>query len=611
MTNTIEIPLNKLVPFKGNVRKTHNKRFIAELAASIKAHGLQQNLVVRKEGANYAVVSGGQRLKALLQLAKEGDIKPNYVVTCKVANGDFDAAEISLVENVIRDDMHPADKFEAFRDLVDKGHSVADIAARFGTTETYVQQLLKLARVSAAVLKAYRDDRITLEQVKGFAVSDDHEAQDAVLANLRPHQRDPRIIRDALTENEIPASDRRVKFIGVKAYAKAGGQVRHDLFSEGEDSVFILDAALLDRLVTEKLGLTVKELAGEGWKWTEARAEFGYQEQGQFRGLRPEPAPLPLKLAEEAQTLEAEAEKLEQQWEQAGEDAEYPDRLNEIQDRLDEIDRDREAVWTPEKLAIAGAVVTIGNNGKPEIVRGLVRPEDMPKEVKKGKSNAATASGEAGTEEGPSLSAALVESLTAHKSAALAAELAERPDIALAAVVYAMASRIVLNVYTAEGALQIDVAEQSLQRVQGSKAFDRMEAGHAKWRSRLPSDAGAFWTWCLEQKQTVLLELLAFCAAATVNAVQGKTDRPGSDRLANAAALASALKLDMKPWLTVDAANYFSRIAKPQILDALKEGRNQPNAPAWEKLKKGELAALAERELAGKGWLPELLRPAA
>src|ERR1700685_1795238 len=78
-TQTTEIPLNKLVPFAGNVRKTQNKRFIAELAASIRAHGLQQNLVVKPEGRKYAVVAGGQRLKALMQLAKEGDIKPNYL----------------------------------------------------------------------------------------------------------------------------------------------------------------------------------------------------------------------------------------------------------------------------------------------------------------------------------------------------------------------------------------------------------------------------------------------------------------------------------------------------------------------------------------------------
>ena len=67
-----------------------------------------------------------------------------------------DAAEISLTENVVRAPMHPADQFEAFRDLVDDGSTPADIAARFGITETAVKQRLKLARVSPTVFSRTR-----------------------------------------------------------------------------------------------------------------------------------------------------------------------------------------------------------------------------------------------------------------------------------------------------------------------------------------------------------------------------------------------------------------------------------------------------------------------
>lgn len=609
-TQTTEIPLNKLIPFAGNVRKTHNKAFIAELAASIKQHGLQQNLIVKPDGKNFAVIAGGQRLKALLHLAKKGDIKPTHRVPCKMANEDFDPAEISLVENVMREDMHPADQFEAFRDLVDKGIPAVDIAARFGKSIDHVNRLLKLARVSPAVLKAYRADALTLQQVMAFTVSEDHAAQNNVLENLRPHQH-PQTIREALTENEVPVSDKRVKFVTLKAYEKAGGKTRTDLFCGGDDGIFILDMALLDRLVTEKLAKVAQSVGRkEGWKWTETCTDFGYQEKGRFERLRPDLAPLPTKLAKEVEKLEAEAEKLENEWDKADEEP-CPDRLEAIRERLDDIQMDREDDWSPEKLAMAGTVVTIGNNGRAEILRGFVRPEDMPKKTGRPKPAASANGAPAGETQLPVLSSALVESLTAHKSAALAAELSGRPDIALAAVVYAMACRIVLNVYAGEGALQIEIAEQSLHRVQGSKAFDRMEAGHAKWRKRLPADADAFWVWCLEQKQNVLLELLAFCAAAAVDAVQGKADKPESSRLRNAQALASAMKLDMKAWFAPDAANYFSRVAKPQIFAALQEVRKQPPAPAWDQLKKAELAQLAERELAGKGWLPELLRPAA
>ena len=156
MTDITNIPLNKLTSWEGNVRKTQNKGFIDELAASIKAHGLQQNLVVRKDGKKFAVVAGGQRLKALKLLLADGHIKANHPVPCKVIDSDTEATELSLAEKVVRDNMHPADQFEAFRALVDKGAPVADVAARFGVTETVVAQRLKLARVSPAILRAYR-----------------------------------------------------------------------------------------------------------------------------------------------------------------------------------------------------------------------------------------------------------------------------------------------------------------------------------------------------------------------------------------------------------------------------------------------------------------------
>ena len=75
----------------------------------------------------------------------------------------------------------------------------------------------------------------------------------------------------------------------------------------------------------------------------------------------------------------------------------------------------------------------------------------------------------------------------------------------------------------------------------------------------------------------------------------------------HAAALADALKLDMAAWFTATAANYFTRIAKAKILETLREVKGS-TAPTWEKLKKPDLAALAEREVSGKGWLPDLLR---
>ena len=159
-TNTDAIPLNKLAAWDGNVRKTGADTGLAELSASIAAHGLLQSLVVRKDRkGKYAVVAGRRRLLALASLAEAGTIAADMPVPCSVIAGDANATEISLVENTLRTQMHPADEFDAFLALMEGGMRAADIAARFGVTETVIQRRLRLARVSPVIIAAYRGAR--------------------------------------------------------------------------------------------------------------------------------------------------------------------------------------------------------------------------------------------------------------------------------------------------------------------------------------------------------------------------------------------------------------------------------------------------------------------
>lgn len=607
MTDLSTIPLNRLTAWEGNVRKTQNKGFIDELAASIKAHGLQQNLVVRKQGRSFAVVSGGQRLKALQRLAEEGSIEWCHPIACRLIDGDTDATELSLAENVVRDAMHPADQFEAFRSVIDKGAAVADVAARFGVTPTVVMQRLKLARVSPRVLKAYRKGVLNLEDVMAFAVSDDHAAQDRVLADLAPWQ-GAREIRAALTEHEVAATDKRVRYVTLKAYEKAGGAVRRDLFGDKDDSLFIADVALLDKLAMEKLERAAKPVRAEGWKWVEVRFDFDYQERSRFHRQFPTESELSPEAAAKLAALEEECGALISAWEEADDDAPRPSRLDELEAEIEQLD-DRQEVWTPETLAISGAVVKLGHDGRVDVERGLARDEDVPKRVKP-KRPVTSASGDpaTGEDESLSLSASLTESLTAQKSAAISAELLERPDVALAAVVHAFAVEVLLEDDAANTSLRFAATPQPLHRVEGAKAFDAMVSAREFWGHQIPGTPDALWSWCILQDQNVLLDLLAFCAATTVSAVQLKADHPDCHRLRHAAMLAATLNLDMKSWFTPTAENYFSRVSKPHILAAIREARGTAPAPTWEKLKKADLATVAERETAGTGWLPPPLR---
>lgn len=87
LSRTREIPLSKLVPSEANVRRTGRDVGIAQLAASIAAHGLIQSLSVRplldakgKETGQYAVSGGNRRLAALKLLAKRKEIAKNHLL---------------------------------------------------------------------------------------------------------------------------------------------------------------------------------------------------------------------------------------------------------------------------------------------------------------------------------------------------------------------------------------------------------------------------------------------------------------------------------------------------------------------------------------------------
>jgi ParB family chromosome partitioning protein len=265
-----------------NVRKTDAADGIDELGASIAAHGLLQSLVVRKSArGKFAVVAGGRRLLALTALAERGQIEPDLGVECHVIEADTDATEIGLAENVVRRPMHPADQFEAFAALINKGSAVADVAARFGVTEGIVTARMKLGRVSPTLLDAYRAGAMSLEQVQAFAVSDSHADQERVWESLPDSSRGPWSIRQALTEGEIPATDKRVRCIGLEAYEAAGGTVRRDLFDD-RNAGYVLDALVLDRLVQQSLDAAAEEVRAEGWGWVDTRPTFGYDDRAEF-----------------------------------------------------------------------------------------------------------------------------------------------------------------------------------------------------------------------------------------------------------------------------------------------------------------------------------------
>src|SRR5258708_7244951 len=187
---------------------------------------------------------------------------------------DHNANGISLAENVIGTAMHPADQYEAFAKLHhEEGMAAEDIAARFGVTPTVVTQRLKLGAVSPKLMQAYRDEELNLDQLTAFAITDDHVRQEQVWSELPEFNRNRHAIMEALSEGQVSSDDRRVAFVGAEAYEAAGGVIIRDLFDE-DGGGFFADAALLNRLVREKLTAVANDIEAEGWKWIIVEPQF-------------------------------------------------------------------------------------------------------------------------------------------------------------------------------------------------------------------------------------------------------------------------------------------------------------------------------------------------
>jgi len=426
------IPLSQLARSPDNVRKTGEKQAVESLAASIGVHGLLQNLQVRETAKDsYEVLAGAQRLAALTLLVKRKVLERDAKIACNVIDGQ-DGREISLAENEVRTPMHPADQFEAFKALAEDGKEPEEIAARFGVTASVVRQRLKLASVSPKLMKLYRGEEMVLDQLMAFTVADDHAAQEEAWFGVSGYNRNPSDIRRRLTAAHIPAAAKRARFVGIDAYEAVGGGVVRDLF-DTENQGYLIDAALLDRLAAEKLERDAEAVRAEGWKWVEIIPDCSWDDIRKFDKLPGKRQLLSKKQTTDIKRLSAEHDDL----------CEIDDPTDEQIGRMDAIEeeiaalRETATVWTKKDIARSGAILSIGQNGKLEVERGLLRAEDRPKD-EKNPGDEADVSPESGDEK-PSLSAALIEDLTAHRTQALQTLFADNPGVALAAVVHALA----------------------------------------------------------------------------------------------------------------------------------------------------------------------------
>jgi ParB family chromosome partitioning protein len=627
------VPLNQLRASPKNARKTpHSAAAIEALAASIRAKGVLQPPVVEielnAEGAptgNYLVTIGEGRRQALRLLAKRKAIKRTHPVKV-IVDVDNDAHEISLDENITREAMHPADQFEAFRRLAEeKGYGAGEIGARFGVSAHVVRQRLRLGAAAPELMTAYREERLTLDQLTAFCVSEDQDRQRQVLEQIAPYT-PAYAIRRAMTETKVRAGDRRAVFIGNEAYAEEGGSILRDLFTEDGGGWFE-DVGLLDRLVSEKLAALANDARErEGWKWAEAAAD--YADVSVLDRVYP--------VAVERSAADAAAiAALSEEYDRLVSETDSAETLPPENDaRLEDIDKALQAFgpdfdYPPKIKARAGVMVILGHDGLPRFERGLVRAEDVVCEpspdpegsvmegaedgVGERPGDAQDTLPEAEPDEAPGLSDRLVLDLTAHRTMGLRDAVQADVEIALSVVVHALVLQVFYSGYGDWTVLQLRLQTPGLDRaapgVSDSPAGRRVSERCEAWGARLPDRAQDLWAAVTDLSQAEQLDLMAVCAGVGLLAVRDSHDRrPGA--WSHADTLATAVGLDMSGTWSATAASYFSRVPKARVLEAVTEATDAGEAARIAGLKKTDMAEAAERLVEGKGWLPPLLRTA-
>ncbi|QFZ85022.1 chromosome partitioning protein ParB [Variovorax paradoxus] len=624
--NMVLVPLSRLRarPSKRNVRRKA-RTSIAVLAASIRRVGLLQNLTVVPFGddGDFEVAAGGRRLAALKQLAKKRRIPEDWPVPCLLV-ADALARTASLAENVQREAMGPVEELLAWKSLVAEGRSVEAIAADFGVTPLVVKRRLRLANVSPRLLADYEAGAATLEQLMALAITDDHAAQEAAFYDSPAWQRSPEALREHLTHDEIDASrDALARFVGLEAYEAAGGGVRRDLFSDERLGGYLTDAGLLDTLARRKLAAVAEQVQLEGWGWVEVAPRATAAELHVFQRVRRTRRDPNRTEAKRIAKLEAKQSALQDRLDDEdaclSEDGEraLQAELDRLGDELEAIEQTL-VVYPPGAVAMAGAVVSVDRMGGVVVHRGLLREEEAKALRAQERQEAGAAGGERNGHDGdeadesakPGISEKLARRLSAHRTAALQAEVARHPQVALVAVVHRLALRVVLGRYGSGGspvdiiATPQDGLALHAPDIGDSPAATGMCKVREAWVARLPKEPKVLFAELLALPQSELLSLLAVCVASTVSVLASREDE------APAAELAEAVCLDMHDCWTPTAEGYFSHVSKAKALEAVLAFAPD-HVTRLSRLRKAEMASEAERLAAGTGWLPVMFRGAA
>lgn len=605
------VPLSDLIKSPLNVRTIpYAADSVKRLANSIETLGLLHNLVVHAlPDGQSGVAAGGRRLAALNLLREMGRIGADYQVPVKSVSGEL-AVEASHTENTEQETMHPAEQIGSFGTLAAQGKTAAQIGDVLGYGSRHVQRMLKLANLAPVLLEKLANDELDSDQCQALCLESCQERQVQVFDSVYAEwgSAPAHLLRKAITETEIPVTSSRFVFIGRDAYEAAGGVVREDLFSE-EEGNGTADRVLVERLFLEKLDtMALQHELAEGWAWSMGREKpvNGHGEDGRDYLLLDTPETV---YTDEEQARYDELTAKFNTFDSACDEADALDaEICRIQEEASQ------RAWSAEMKASAGVVVSY-QYGELVIQRGVCRTADLPAKAGEDTESVQDAAPvvtmiKKDITEG--ISAPQLLKMSSERTLAVQAALMQQPTKAVALLAWRLCAEVLTGRGEQENPFGVRVTvghySQTMNAPSGKegKAYTAIRAEGERLEALLPEGWRQDFTSFFTLDGSLLMSLLAFCTACSVDGVQtrdnGHTSRSKLD------ALETAIDFHLRDWWHPTKEGYFKGVKHDQIVGSLNEAGMSGAAADAAKMKKSDAAELAEERLKDSRWVPAWLQ---
>lgn len=249
-----QLPLDVLQRGKYQPRTHMDKEALEELAASIKAQGVVQPIVVRRlPTGNYEIIAGERRWRA----AQIAGLESIPAVIRHVP--DEAAIAIALIENIQREDLNPVEEAAALQRLIDEfGMTHQRVAEAVGRSRAAVTNLLRLLSLSDEVRRMLEDGRMDMGHARALlaleGVSQTKAAQDVVDRRLSVRETEElvrRLLERPATRKGKHAVDNDVRDLQQKLAEKLGAKVRiqHARGGKGQFTVYYNSLDELDGIL--------------------------------------------------------------------------------------------------------------------------------------------------------------------------------------------------------------------------------------------------------------------------------------------------------------------------------------------------------------------------